>query len=234
LSLKFKLKISLSPVTLTPKTNSEANQIQRSLRKIQQEVLRMGTLVEQSFRLSHQTLFEGDLDAIPKLLVLEKQIDIYYRQIEADCATLMTLQAPVAQDLRMLSASMQLVRDLERIGDCAEDLSEMAVKLMKYPPHAILEDIAQMSEHAQLMLATSLVALADLDQSAGARVKEYDDIVDDAYDRLYDAIALQQNVPGVVEPVVLFGLIIRNLERMADHATNISQRVTYIVTGKRN
>jgi phosphate transport system protein len=234
LSLKFKLEISLSPVTLSPKANSEANQLQRSLRKIQQEVLRMGTLVEQSFRLSHQTLFEGDLDAIPKLLVLEKQIDIYYRQIEADCATLMTLQAPVAQDLRMLSASMQLVRDLERIGDCAEDLSEMAVKLMKYPPPAILEDIAQMSEHAQLMLATSLVALADLDQSAGARVKEYDDIVDDAYDRLYDAIALQQNVPGVVEPVVLLGLIIRNLERMADHATNISQRVTYIVTGKRN
>lgn len=221
-------------MTLTPKSNSEANQLQRSLRKVQQEVLRMGTLVEQSFRLSHQSLFEGDLDAIPKLLVLEKQIDIYYRQIEADCATLMTLQAPVAQDLRMLSASMQLVRDLERIGDCAEDLSEMAVKLMKYPPHPILEDIAQMSEHAQLMLATSLVALADLDRSAGARVKEYDDIVDDAYDRLYNAIALQQDVPGVVEPVVLLGLIIRNLERMADHATNISQRVTYIVTGKRN
>ncbi|NJL53519.1 MAG: phosphate signaling complex protein PhoU [Hydrococcus sp. SU_1_0] len=221
-------------MTLTPEASSEANQLQRSLRKIQQEVLRMGTLVEQSFRLSHQTLFESDLDAIPRLLVLEKQIDIYYRQIESDCATLMTLQAPVAQDLRMLSASMQLVRDLERIGDCAEDLSEMAVKLMKYPPHPILEDIAQMSEHAQLMLATSLVALADLDQSAGARVKEYDDIVDDAYDRLYDAIALQKNVPGVVEPVVLLGLIIRNLERMADHATNISQRVTYIVTGKRN
>ena len=214
--------------------SSQANQLQRSLRKVQQEVMRMGTLVEQSFRLSHQSLFEGDLDAIPRLLVLEKQIDIYYRQIESDCATLMTLQAPVAQDLRMLSASMQLVRDLERIGDYAQNLSEMAVKLVKYPPHPILPEIAQMSEHAQLMLATSLVALADLDQSAGGRVKEYDDIVDDAYDRLYNAIAMQKNVPGVVEPVLLLGLIIRHLERMADHATNISQRVTYMVTGKRN
>ncbi|MEY4519303.1 MAG: hypothetical protein RLZZ499_1902 [Cyanobacteriota bacterium] len=214
--------------------SSQANQLQRSLRKVQQEVLRMGTLVEQSFRLSHQSLFEGDLDAIPRLLVLEKQIDIYYRQIESDCATLMTLQAPVAQDLRMLSASMQLVRDLERIGDYAQNLSEMAVKLVKYPPHPILPEIAQMSEHAQLMLATSLVALADLDQSAGARVKEYDDIVDDAYERLYNAIAMQKNFPGVVEPVLLLGLIIRHLERMADHATNISQRVTYMVTGKRN
>ncbi len=222
-------------MTFTPHANSsEANQLERSLRKVQQEVLRMGTLVEQSFRLSHQSLFEADLDAIPKLLVLEKQIDIYYRQIESDCATLMTLQAPVAQDLRMLSASMQLVRDLERIGDCAEDLSEMAVKLIKYPPQSILPEIAQMSEHAQLMLATSLVALADLDASSGSRVKEYDDIVDDAHDRLYNAIAMQKNVPGVVEPVLLLGLIIRHLERMADHATNISQRVTYIVTGKRN
>ncbi|MEO0849443.1 MAG: PhoU domain-containing protein, partial [Cyanobacteria bacterium J06648_1] len=133
-------------MTLTPKTSPfEANRLQRSLRKVQQEVLRMGTLVEQSFRLSHQSLFEGDLDAIPKLLALEKQIDIYYRQIESDCATLMTLQAPVAQDLRMLSAFMQLVRDLERIGDCAQDLSEMAVKLMKYPPSPILPEIAQMS-----------------------------------------------------------------------------------------
>lgn len=221
-------------MTLTPKADRGANQLQRSLRRIQQEVLRMGTLVEQSFRLSHQALFENDTDAIRKISILEKQIDIYYRQIESDCATIMTLQAPVAQDLRMLSASMQLVRDLERIGDCAEDLSEMALKLMKYPQPQVLPEIAQMSEHAQLMLATSLVALADLDSTAGERVKEYDDIVDEAYDRLYEAIAFQRNVPGIVEPVLLLGLIIRHLERMADHATNISQRVTYIVTGIRN
>ena len=222
-------------MTLTPKVSStEGNRLQRSIRKAQQEVMRMGTLVEQSFRLSHQSLFERDIDAIPKILVLEKQIDLYYRQIESDCATLMTLQAPVAQDLRMLSAFMQLVRDLERIGDCAQDLSEIAIALMKYPPMPLLPEIAHMSEHAQLMLATSLVALADLDRSAGARVKEYDDIVDDAYDRLYNAIAFQQDVPGIVEPVLLLGLTIRHLERMADHATNISQRVTYIVTGKRN
>ena len=222
-------------MTLSPKANhSEANQLERSLRRVQQEVLRMGTLVEQSFRLSHQALFEQDADALKKIGKIEKQIDIYYRQIESDCATLMTLQAPVAQDLRFLSALMQLVRDLERIGDYAEDLSEIAVTLMKYPPHQALNDIAQMSEHAQLMLATSLVALADLDPSAGERVKELDDVVDDDYDRLYNIIAFQKDVPGFVEPILLLGLTIRHLERMADHATNISQRVTYIVTGKRN
>ena len=222
-------------MTSTSKANhQEANQLERSILRIQQEVLRMGTLVEQSFRLSHQSLFEQDIDAIEKINVLEESIDAYYRQIESNCATLMTLQAPVAQDLRMLSAIMQLVRDLERIGDCAQDLSEMSLKLVRYPPHELLPEIAQMSDHAQLMLATSLVALADLDSSAGARVKEYDDIVDDAYDYLYQAIASLEDVPGLVEPILLLGLIIHHLERMADHATNISQRVTYIVTGKRN
>ncbi len=213
--------------------NPEKTHLERSLQRVQQDVLRMGTLVEKSFRLSHQSLFERDLNAVTEIISLDKQIDRYYRQIELDCATLMALQAPVAKDLRLLSAMMQLVRDLERIGDYAQDLTEMAVKIIKYPPHKCLPEIQEMSEHAQLMLATSLVALADLDAATGASVKQLDDVVDDAYERLYDLLAHQRDVPGEIEPILLLGLIIRHLERMADHATNIGQRVAYIVTGQR-
>jgi phosphate transport system protein len=145
----------------------------------------------------------------------------------------MTLEAPVAQDLRLLSAFMQLVRDLERIGDYAEDLAELALKLLPYPPHACLPQIEVMSHHAQAMLATSLVALADLDANAGRSIQELDDKVDTAYDTLYHTLAHQQDIKGVVEPILLLALVIRHLERMADHATNIGQRVTYIVTGHR-
>ncbi len=211
----------------------EKNNFERSLSKIQQDVLRMGTLVEQSFRMSHQCLFQRNIDAAEKIIYLEKRIDRYYRQIELDCATLMTLQAPVAKDLRFVSALMQLVRDLERIGDYAQDLTEMAIKLIKYSPHPCLSEISIMSEHAQLMLATSLVALADLDAEAGMSIKELDDMVDEAYESLYEQLAYQKDVPGVVEPILLLGLIIRHLERMADHATNVGQRVVYIVTGER-
>ena len=213
--------------------DSGLTHFERCLRRLEQEVLRMGTLVEESFRLSHQCLFSRNLEAAPKINALDKQIDKYYRQIELDCATLMTLQAPVAQDLRVLSAFMQLVRDLERIGDYAQDLTELALKLVAYPPHACLGEIEAMSEHAQLMLSTSLVALADLDPNAGPKVKKLDDTVDDAYDRLYDILANQRDIKGVVEPILLLALIIRHLERMADHATNIAQRVSYIVTGHR-
>ncbi len=216
-----------------PENYPENTYFQRCLKRLEQEVLRMGTLVEESFRLSHQALFERDIDAAHKIAILDKKIDRYYRKIELDCATLMTLQSPVAQDLRLLSAFMQLVRDLERIGDYAKDLGEISVKLFAYEPHDCMDDIAMMSNHAQMMLATSLVALADLDADAGQRVKKLDDTVDDAYEELYHHLAYQHGIPGVIEPFLLLALMIRHLERMADHATNIAQRVSYIVTGHR-
>lgn len=211
----------------------ERVQFERSLRRLERDVLRMGALVEQSFRLSHQSLFDRNLTAAQNIPILDKQIDRFYRQIELDCATLMTLQAPVAREMRVLSAYMQLVRDLERIGDYAKDLAEVAIKLFPYPPSPYLPEIAVMSHQAQAMLAMSLVALADLDEAAGRQVKREDDTVDTAYETLYQRLAGQRDIKGVVEPILLLALVIRYLERMADHATNIGQRVAYIVTGHR-
>ncbi|ANV84266.1 phosphate transport system regulatory protein PhoU [Picosynechococcus sp. PCC 7003] len=211
----------------------ERTQFERSLQRLEQEVLRMGALVEQAFRLGHNCLFKEDLEAYETLRALDKEIDRYYRQIEADCSAMLTLKAPVSQDCRFVSAFMQLVRDLERIADYAEDLAEKSMRLVPYSTHILMADIEGMSEHAQLMLSTSLVALADLDPNAGAYVKRLDDRVDDDYDRIYAALAQQQNQPGVMEPFILMALIIRDLERMADHATNIAQRVSYIITGQR-
>lgn len=221
-------------VNISQNVNSERSQFKRKTRKLEQDVLRMGALVENSFRLSHQALFTQNLIAARQIPLLDKQIDQFYRQIELDCAALMTLEAPVAQDMRLLSAFMQLVRDLERIGDYAKDLAEIAIKLFPYPPHACLPEIEIMSHQAQTMLAASLVALADLDAVAGIAVKQQDDAVDTAYETLYQTLAGQRDIKGVVEPILLLALVIRHLERMADHATNIGQRVAYIVTGYRS
>ena len=213
--------------------NFERAHFQRRLRRLERDILRMGALVENSFRLSHQALFARNLTAAEQLPLLDKQIDQFYRQIELECAALITLEGPVAQDLRLLSAFMQLVRDLERIGDYAEDLGEIALKIFPYPPHRCVPQIETMSHHAQAMLATSLVALADLDAQAGRSVKRLDDVVDTAYKTVYQTLASERDIKGVVEPILLLALVIRHLERMADHATNIGQRVTYIVTGQR-
>jgi len=214
--------------------NSERPHFERRLRRLERDILRMGALVEHSFRLSHQALFARDLVAAEEIPLLDKEIDRFYRHIELECAALITLEAPVAKDLRLLSASMQLVRDLERIGDYAEDLAEIAIKLFPYPPHPCVPQIEIMSHHAQVMLAASLVALVDLDAGAGRAVKRLDDTVDTAYKTLYQTLATERDIKGVVEPIILLALVIRHLERMADHATNIGQRVAYIVTGQRS
>ncbi|MBD2776431.1 phosphate signaling complex protein PhoU [Iningainema tapete] len=212
--------------------NSERPWMAREIRRIERDVLRMGALVEQSFRLSHQALFARNLTAAQKLPLLDKKIDHFYRQIESDCTAIMT-HGTDGKDLRCLSAFMQLVRDLERIGDYAKDIAEIAIKIFPYPPHHSLPEIATMSHHAQAMLATSLVALADLDEVSGRSIKRLDDAVDNAYEKLYQTLAHERDVQGVVEPILLLGLAIRCLERMGDHATNIGQRVAYIVTGQR-
>ncbi|MBW4665301.1 MAG: phosphate signaling complex protein PhoU [Chroococcus sp. CMT-3BRIN-NPC107] len=214
-------------------SNFERSHFQRRIRRLERDILRMGALVENSFRLSHQALFARNLTAAEQLPLLDKQIDQFYRQIELECVTLLALESPVAQDLRLLSAFMQLVRDLERIGDYAEDLGEIALKIFPYPPHSCLPQIEIMSHHAQAMLATSLVALADLDVQAGRSVKRLDDVVDTAYKTLYQTLANERDIKGVIEPILLLVLVIRHIERMADHATNIGQRVAYIVTGQR-
>ncbi len=213
--------------------NPERSYFEQALKRLEQDVLRMGALVEESFRMSHQALFENQLETPGKITQLEKEIDRLYRHIEEECSSFLTLQAPVAQDLRLLSAVMQLVRDLERIGDYAQDLGEIAMKLTRYPPHPCMEEMAAMSWQAQHMLDRSLICLTQLEPEAGAIVKKMDDVVDDAYDRLYKVLAFQRDIKGVVEPILLMVLVMRHLERMADHATNIAQRVSYIVTGKR-
>ncbi len=193
----------------------------------------MGALVENSCWLARKSLFERDLEAAQQIALQDKQIDQLYRQIELDCVNLIALQTPVTQDLRLLSALMQLIRDLERIGDYAEDLGEIAVKLFPYPIHPCMDRVQTMLDRCRAMLAMGLVALSDLDAESGLNIKLRDDAVDSDYEALYTLLACQTDVPGAIEPIVLLVLVIRYLERMADHATNIGKRVAYIVTGQR-
>jgi phosphate transport system protein len=219
-----------SPLESTGQTRIHFN---RQIKRIQRDVLRMGALVENSFWLARQALFERDLAAPDKIAIQDKRIDQFYRQIEQDCVSLIALQSPVAQDLRLLSALMQLVRDLERIGDYAQDLGEIAMRLFLYPVPFYMPQVKMMFDRCRAMLAMSLAALSDLDAESGLAVKVKDDDVDLDYETLYTTLAQQTNVAGVVEPIVLMVLVIRHLERMADHATNIGRRVAYIVTGQR-
>lgn len=208
------------------------SEFERQLHRLEQDSLRMGALVENSFFLAHAALFERDLEAATRINAQDRQIDQIYHQIEIDCINMIALQSPVARDLRLLSALMQLIRDIERIGDYAENLGEIAIKLFPYPPLPYLGELQIMSNRSRAMLAMSLESLANLDANIGLQIKAKDDAVDDDYKQIYNLLAAQRLFGEPMEPVMLMVLAIHHLERMADHAANVGLRVAYIVTGK--
>ncbi|MEM8610735.1 MAG: phosphate signaling complex protein PhoU [Cyanobacteria bacterium P01_H01_bin.105] len=203
------------------------------LTRVQRDVLRMGALVENSCLLAREALCDRNIDAARSLKLHDKQVDYLYRQIEVDCINLINLEAPVTHDLRLVSALMQMIRDLERIGDYAKDIGEVSLKLFPYPAHDAMEQIQVMLDRCRSMVALSLLSLSELDVDAGREIKKKDDVVDDDYDRLFDLL-VQTPVSESVEPTVLLVLVIRYLERIADHATNIGRRVVFVVTGERH
>lgn len=207
--------------------------LDRRLIRIQRDVLKMGALVENSCLLAREALCNRDLDAAKRIPIQDKEIDSLYRQIEVDCTMLLSLEAPVTQDLRLVSAFMQMVRDLERIGDYTKSIGNSAIKLFPYPVHDCMLDIETMLDRCRSMVALCLRSLSELDSVAGLELKRKDDVVDDDYDRIYQQLITAQPVNGSVEPIVLMVLVIRALERIADHATNVGKRVNYVVTGKR-
>ena len=127
-----------------------------------------------------------------------------------------------------------MIRDLERIGDYAKDIGEVSLKLFPYPPHDAIEQIQVMLDRCRSMVALSLLSLSELDVDAGREIKEKDDVVDDDYERLFDLLVQSPTAASNVEPTVLLVLVIRYLERIADHATNIGRRVVFVVTGERH
>jgi phosphate transport system protein len=208
--------------------------LERKLMRLQRDILRMGALVEQSCLLAREALCDRNLASAKALKPHDKQIDQLYRQIEVDCVNLLNLEAPVTQDLRLVSTYMQVVRDLERIGDYAKDIAEAAIKLFPYPVHREMPQVQTMLDRCRAMVALCLKSLTELDAQSGYEIKEKDDLVDADYECLFESFARTPSDPtSSVEPLLLLVLVIRFLERIADHATNVGRRVTYVVTGER-
>ncbi len=227
--------IHLHPYSKASSSDSpspEPNPFQKKIRALEQDILRMGALVEKSCRLSHEAMFGRNLAALKEINAIDREVDKFYRQIDMESAQLMAIASPAAKDLRILNAFIQMVRDLERVGDYAEDLGDLAVKMFPYPVHECMPELEKMSTTARTMLAKSLVAVAELDGETCGSLEDLDDKVDASYELIYERLASQHNFQGSLEPVMLVTLSIRCIERMADHANNVARRVNYIVTGQ--
>jgi phosphate transport system protein len=202
------------------------------LDELRKKLLEMSGLVESSIYRSVQALVEKDEDQIRQ--VMENEARVNKMQIEIDdlATGLLALQQPMATDLRFITSSIKINSDLERMGDHAVNIAERARSLMHEPTIKPLIDLPQMAILAQSMLRESLEAFIKRDANLARGVLKSDDAVDQMRDTVYDELVQYMEAePSEIRACIHLMFVARNLERIADHATNIAEDVVFLVEG---
>ncbi len=202
------------------------------LEQLQQRLLEMAGLVESSIHSSIRALAERDEEQAEEVLRSEARINQLEMEIDSTITRLLALQHPVASDLRLIRAVGKINTDLERMGDLAVNIVERALTLLKMPLVNPLVDIPQMASIVEFMVRSSLDSFVKRDADLARGVLVSDDAVDDLRDAVYkDLIEEMQNDPTTVPPAVNLMFVARNLERIADHATNIAEDALFLIQG---
>jgi phosphate transport system protein len=195
-------------------------------------LLQMGGLVESAIRKSIRSLVDRDKNVADQVFQDEERINQLEIEIDNLGTRLLALHQPVARDLRFLTAALKINTDLERMGDLAVNIAERALSLMAAPPIKPLIDIPKMASLVEAMLLRSLDAFVKGDAEIARTVLMSDDEVDDLRDVVYkELVTFMQQDPTSVQCAVDLMFVARDLERIADHATNIAEDVVYLVQG---
>jgi phosphate transport system protein len=205
----------------------------RNLKALQDDLLMLGSMVESAIARSIDALKNRDLETSRQVIKEDDLIDRRRYQLEDQCIDLIATQQPIAIDLRTLMAVLHIAVELERMGDYAEGIGKISLMMGDEPPIKPLIDIPKMAEKASSMLQRSLDALVNRDPQAAIQVCNDDDEVDDLYDRVYrDLLIYMTRDPSTIQRATYLLWVAHDLERIADRATNIAERVIFLVTGK--
>ena len=205
----------------------------RNLKLLQEELLLLGGLVEKAIVDAIEALKTRDIELSHKVVSQDDIIDQKTNQIEEKAIDLIATQQPIAIDLRTLMSVIHISVELERMGDYAEGIGKIGVMMGNDPPVKPLVYIPKMATKSSDMLKRSLDALVKRDPALARQVCEDDDEVDNLYDLIYkDLIALMIDDPTTIQRATYLMWVAHDLERIADRATNIAERVIFLVTGQ--
>ena len=206
------------------------NRFDTQLMELNNELIAMGALCENAIASSVKALLNGDVKLAASAIRIDQEIDRKEREIESMCLKLLLQQQPVASDLRLISAVLKMITDIERIGDQASDIAEIVTYLPKISGHN--KHIEEMAQATIKMVTDSLDAFVRRDLTLAWSVIEYDDVVDNLFTACKkDLIADIANNPADGERVLDILMIAKYLERIGDHATNIAEWVEFSITG---
>lgn len=204
------------------------------LKNLKIKLLKMGSMVQQIVEESLQALMQQDMEKADTIHVMDDQIDALELEIEVECMNLIALQQPMAKDLRIIGTILKAITDLERMGDNAVNIARQTKLIGRDPFIKPLVDIPRMARLSEDMVAKCLDAFMKEDVDLAREVAHDDEAVDEIYEMIYtELMEMMIDDRGVMNQAIHLLFIGRYLERIADHATNIGERVIYMVTGER-
>lgn len=205
----------------------------RQLHHLEDEVLLLGSMVEQAIINAVETLRRRDISAAQKIYDADRLINEKRFAIENNILIIIATQQPMAKDLRMLTALLEVITELERMGDYAKGIAKVVIRLGDSEIPVPIREITQMAELAVSMLHRALGAFIAENPSIAVTIPKEDDAVDGLYNRIYNNLVSSMIAnPEVIDHANLLMWVAHNLERMADRVTNICERTVFITTGE--
>ena len=208
------------------------NQFDRQLNTLNGELIQMGHMVEQAIEHAIEAMVHQDAEKARQNMEFDSEVDQQEKDIETLCMKLLMKQQPVARDLRLISAALKMITDMERIGDQASDIAEIIISEKK-SEGAEIPKIGKMSEAVAKMVRDSVTAYVKKDLELSRNVMEADDAVDELFEEnKRDLIAfIAQNKGDAGRETIDLIMVAKHLERIGDHATNIAEWVEFSITG---
>ncbi len=202
------------------------------LSRLNDELVEMGALIEDAINKAVTALTQKDVSEALKVSEIEQKINEKEKEIESQCLKLILHQQPVAKDLKLISAALKMITDMERIGDQAEDVAELCVLLSKSSYVHNLEHIRKMAEHMKAMVTGAINAFITKDIELANKVCKSDDIIDNLFVEVRkDMIELIAKDSSKGEVAFDLLMIAKYFERIGDHATNIAEWVIFSIDG---
>jgi phosphate transport system protein len=209
------------------------DQFHHELQHLQEELLVMSSMVQKAIERSVTSLKTRDSALAEEVIKQDGMINQQRFEIEEGCLLVIARQQPMASDLRVLAAVLNIITDLERMGDHAAGIARITLIVGNEPPLKPLIDIPRMAEVAGEMLRGSLNAFLERNTTEAQRIAKRDDEVDELYNQVYrELLTFMMADPGTINRATHLLWAAHNLERIADRVTNICERVLFLVTGR--
>ena len=206
---------------------------EKQLGEVQEDMLVMAGMVQEAISQSIEALKTRDVESARRIIANDIAINDKRYEAEEKCIELISLQAPLASDLRTIIAVLHITVDLERMGDHAEGIARIVLMLADEAPLKPYIDIPRMAQIAIEMMEGALEAYKQRDTALARRIIDRDDEVDELYDQLYrELLMFMIEERGTIQRATYLTWVAHNLERIADRVTNICERVVYLVEGK--